>query len=130
MLNMERETVQGIANRGRTGGISGYKYPAIHLNIYILIAAVYNGRRYKEALSILSQALAFLQSTPVVQPDNGDSFPIEVVAPSLQDLSNIWSAHGGHYHPSVVCKIRGLSFDAEEIKRTQSNIRASKENVY
>ncbi len=130
MLNMERETVQNNAVHGRTGGVSGYKYPAIYLNIYVLIAAVYNSRRYKEALSMLAQSLAYLQNTPVISLDNGGSYPIELVAPSWQDLSNIWSAHGGHYHPSVLCKIRGLSFDADEIKRTLSDIRGSKTDIY
>ncbi len=130
MINLERETVQGISHASRSGGVSGYKYPVIHLNIYILIAAVYSSVRYKEALSILSQSLAFLQNTPVIQLDNGNAYPIELVAPSWQDLSNIWSAHGGHYHPSVVCKIRGFSFDADEIKRTQSGVRASQEAIY
>ena len=34
---------------------------------------------------------------------------------STMDLHNIWTTMGGQYHPSVICKVRGLTVDSAEI---------------
>ncbi|WP_370457784.1 Pvc16 family protein [Dysgonomonas sp. 216] len=46
------------------------------------------------------------------------TYVVEMITPSSQELNNIWTTLGGQYHPSIVCKIRRLSFDAGEISKT------------
>lgn len=87
--------------------------PPLLLNLNVVIAAVYDERRYGESLSVLSDTLRFIQSTPRFAVD-GTDYTIEVVTLSTQDQNNVWTLLGGQYYPSVVCKLRRLMIDAEE----------------
>ena len=56
---------------------------------------------------MLAETLSFIQSVPSFTID-GNRYTVEVVPMSATDLHNIWTAMGGQYHPSVICKFRGL----------------------
>lgn len=115
LLNVERETSGGI-----TGPIQknadGYVHlqPPLLLNLNVMLAAVYDERRYGESLSVLSDTLRFIQSTPRFRVENTD-YTIEIVTLSTQDMNDVWTLLGGQYYPSVVCKIRRLTIDSENI---------------
>ncbi len=119
LLNIERETTRGISGniaRGGNGFYSGGN-PSIYANLFIVMAAIFKPKRYRESLSVISQGISFLQNTPVFDVGYGNKYTIEPVTLSWQDQSNIWTGFGGKYYPSIVCKIRGVIFDADEIKR-------------
>lgn len=119
LLSVERETASGISTRvGSSGKFVNVTFPPIYANLNIVIAAVFSDKKYKESLSFLSLAIAFLQSTPTFNTSEGSRYTIEIMTPSLQDISNIWTLFGGRHYPSVVCKIRRLTFDAGEMKQT------------
>ena len=84
------------------------------MNMHVMLAAVYDGKRYGESLSVLSETLAFIRSTPKFQVD-GYVYTMEIVPMSTMDLHNIWTTMGGQYYPSVICKLRGLAIDSSEI---------------
>lgn len=115
LLSIERETSGGISAPVQRSA-EGYTRtsPPLLLNLNVVIAAVYDERRYGESLSVLSDTLRFIQSTPRFAVD-GTDYTIEVVTLSTQDQNNVWTLLGGQYYPSVVCKIRRLTIDAEEI---------------
>jgi len=112
LLNVERETSGGIVAPVRHTSEGGYArtYPPLLLNLSVLLAAVYDERRYADSLSILSDTLGFVQSTPGFEM-NGMAYTSELVNVSAQELNNIWTLFGGHYYPSVVCKIRRIIID-------------------
>lgn len=115
LFSIERETSGGIsAPVQRTAEGYTRTSPPLLLNLNVVIAAVYDERRYGESLSVLSDTLRFIQSTPRFAVD-GTDYTIEVVTLSTQDQNNVWTLLGGQYYPSVVCKIRRLAIDAEEI---------------
>lgn len=91
--------------------------PSLTLNLNVVLAAVYEERRYAESLSVLSDTLSFIQSTPKITVD-GTDYTIEIVNVSTQDMNNIWTLLGGQYYPSVVCKIRRLVIDTETMAAT------------
>ena len=124
LLNVERETATGIVTgKGSTSGrFSGVSAPPLFANLNVVIASVFSTKRYKESLSYLSLAITFLQSTPVFTTGDGEKYTIELMTTTLQDQSNIWSLFGGRYYPSVVCKIRRLTFNSNEIKKTEISI--------
>lgn len=115
LFSIERETSGGISAPIQRS-VEGYirTSPPLLLNLNVVIAAVYDERRYGESLSVLSDTLRFIQSTPRFTVD-GTDYTIEVVTLSTQDQNNVWMLLGGQYYPSVVCKIRRLTIDAEEI---------------
>lgn len=124
MLSVERESASGS---GSTKSFSGEKitpsfYPPLFTNLNIIIAAIFNEKRYKDALSFLSLSIGFLQSNPSFETEDGSRYTIEMLNPSLQDQSNIWTLFGGHYYPSIVCKIRRLTFVTGDIKQTITKI--------
>lgn len=84
------------------------------MNMHIMLAAVYENRRYAESLSVLSETLAFIQSMPRFNTGR-ESCTVEVVPMSTMDLHNIWTTMGGQYYPSVICKVRGLTIDPSSI---------------
>lgn len=115
LLGVERETAGGISapvQRTKEGYVR--TQPPLLLNLNVMLAAVFDERRYAEALSVLSDTLRFIQSAPKFTVD-GTDYTVEIVSLTAQDLNNVWTLLGGQYYPSVVCKIRRLTIDAEEI---------------
>ena len=115
LLNVERETAGGIsAPVQRTP--EGYvrTQPPLLLNLNVMLAAVFDERQYAESLSVLSDTLRFIQSVPKFEVEGVD-YTIEIVSVTTQDLNNVWTLLGGQYYPSVVCKIRRLTIDEEQI---------------
>lgn len=130
LLSLEREATPGmsapaVATSGHFMAISS---PPIYANLNILIAAVFSDKRYREGLSYLSQAVTFLQTSSSFTV-NGSKYTIELLSPTLQDQSNVWTQFGGKYYPSVVCKIRRLTFDAGEMKRGAIGVSENQNNV-
>lgn len=115
LYSIEKETLGGIASHVQH---SDGKYvrmsPPLMLNLNVVIAAIYDERRYTDSLSVLSDTLKFIQSSPQFKVE-GEPYTIEIVALTGQELNNVWTTLGGQYYPSVVCKIRRLVIDAEEI---------------
>lgn len=108
LLSVERETSGGIsAPVQRTEEGYARMQPPLLLNLNVMLAAVFDERQYAESLSMLTDTLRFIQSVPKFEV-NGDSYSIEIVNLTLQDLNNMWTLLGGQYYPSVACKIRRL----------------------
>lgn len=130
LLSLEREATLGMAASvaNASGHFISVSAPPIFANLNVLIAAMFSDKRYKEGLSFLSQAITFLQTTPSFAV-NGYKYTIELLSPTLQDQSNIWAQFGGKYYPSVVCKIRRLTFDAGEVKRGAIEISGNQNKV-
>lgn len=116
LLSLERETAGGITSSAHLSNNGGYTktQPPLLLNMNVMIASVFDSRRYLESLSVLSDTLLFVQTSPRFVVD-GVTYTIEVVNTSAQDLNNVWTLLGGQYYPSVVCKIRHLVIDGAEI---------------
>ena len=110
LVNLEREASGdgGYMQRAATG-YAGRRQPLL-LNMHIMMAAVYEDKRYAEALSVLSDALTFVQSLPRFEVGN-ESYTLELVPMSTTDLHNIWTTMGGQYYPSFICKVRGLTLN-------------------
>ncbi|WP_075557513.1 Pvc16 family protein [Parabacteroides timonensis] len=112
LVNIEREAAGGIsAGIRRSGSEYERSYPPLLLNLDLMLAAVYDEKRYTESLSVLSETLTFMQSHPYFDL-NGQMYTIEIVTLSAQDINNIWTTLGGQYYPSVMCKLRRLMIDA------------------
>ena len=120
LVNIERETAAGISGGIRRNN-SEYErsYPPLLFNLDLMLAAVYDEKRYPESLSVLSETLTFVQSHPSFESE-GQLFTIEIVTLSAQDTNNIWTTLGGQYYPSVMCKLRRLTIDAREASGSSS----------
>lgn len=118
MVGVERETGAGISfNRQQVSdGQSKRSAPGWQLNIFILFAAVFRDKQYEESLQILSGILSFIQKNNVITiQESGITFSIEPVNLSFHEQSNLWGICGGTYYPSIICKLRMLTVDEQEI---------------
>ncbi|WP_291528269.1 Pvc16 family protein [Bacteroides sp. UBA939] len=129
LVNIERETAGGIAGSINRSGMDYTRtFAPLLLNLDLMLAAVYDERRYAESLSVLHESLLFIQSHPFFELD-GQRYTVEVVTLSTQDINNIWSTLGGQYYPSVMCKLRRLAVDANEAVGSGGISRAPSANV-
>jgi len=120
LVNIERETGGGI--NFKSNAVSDRLYnrtlPGWQLNLYVLFAAVFTEKQYEESLQILSSTLHFLQKNKNwIIPGTTFEFSIEPVNLSFSELSNLWSICGSTYYPSILCKIRTIDIDNNEISK-------------
>jgi len=113
-------------------GNTEYYNPEIKLNLYVLISANYQDKKisdptddYKEGLKQLSYVISFFQMKNVFTNENSPSLAsidpaikqltVELYSYSFEQLYNFWSVVGSKYLPSVLYKIKMLTFQAKEI---------------
>lgn len=96
--------------------------PALHLNLYVMLAANFNGANYSDALTLLSASVSFFQRNPVFSRQSLpeldpaiEQLTLDLENLSIQDASNLWGMLSGKYLPSVLYKVRMLSFDGADI---------------
>lgn len=118
LLNVERETAGGIGAPLQKLA-DGYMRmpPPLLMNLNLMFAAVYDEKRYVEALSVLSDTLKYIQAMPYFDW-GGQTYTVEMITLSSQDINNVWTTLGGQYYPSVVCKLRRIVFDSEDVTAT------------
>jgi hypothetical protein len=63
------------------------------------------------------------------EQDSEIPFAIEPVNLSFHELSNLWGILGGVYYPSILCKIRALTIDEQEIIDLSGIIFGKEENI-
>lgn len=120
LANIVRETAGGIAgNRQQlSGNAQQSSQPVWKLNLYVMIAACFNGKQYEMALHSIEAAAAFLQANHSFRlPDANASIQIEPVSLASNELSNLWSIYGNQYYPSLFCLMRNVWIDSAEIQR-------------
>lgn len=120
LANIMRETAGGIACNRRqiSGSEQKTSQPVWKLNLYVMIAACFNGKQYVDGLRLISAVSSFLQANNSF-PVQGANTPIQVESISLasNELSNLWSIYGNQYYPSLFCLMRNVLIDSDEIQR-------------
>ena len=121
LINIEKETSKTIAQKS-LGGFNSSS-PPLNVNVYILFSAYFSGNNYPEALRFLSFIMAYFQNKSVFNKSNTPALDsrIEKLIFDMEDLnpdilSNMWSTLGAKYMPSVLYKMRMLSFDESVIR--------------
>lgn len=122
LINIEKESAtsrQGSAGSHRTTASS---YPPLDLNLYVMVAANFNSGNYAESLKFLSNAIAFFQRQPCfdhkTSPDLDkriSKLVLDIENLNIQDLTGLWGVLSGKYQPSILYKVRMVSFDAGDI---------------
>lgn len=121
LVNIEKETAGNSPAKG--GSIFSGSAPPVNINLYVLFSAYFSPNNYPESLRFLSFIIAYFQHKNVFNRSNTPSMDpkiekliFELVEMNQDTLSNMWSALGAKYMPSVTYKIRMLSFDESVIR--------------
>lgn len=90
----------------------------VYLNLYLLFSASFNEKLTVEGLKFISAVIAFFQNKPVFTQQNTtnlgaglDKLTFEISNLTLQEQSNLWSALGAKYMPSILYKARVVTID-------------------
>jgi hypothetical protein len=134
LINVEKEPVVRInASSGRLGGSAS---PPTSINLYILFSAYFSGNNYSEALRFISFIIGFLQEKNVFTSSNTprlddsiEKLSVEMETVGSEKLNNIWATLGAKYMPSVLYKMRMLTYDGANVKEYRPLITASSEGV-
>lgn len=121
LVNIEKETSKTISQKS-LGSFSSSS-PPLNVNVYILFSAYFSGNNYPEALRFLSFIIAYFQNKGVFNKSNTPALDnrIDKLIFDMEDLnpdtlSNMWSTLGAKYMPSVLYKMRMLTFDESVIR--------------
>lgn len=130
LANIEKEFAAGSTAPAHSG--SAWKVrrpPPVHLNLYVMLAANSGGTNYPEALKMISAAIMFFQKNPVFDHQTSpgldpriEKLLLDIENLGRQDLANIWGVLGGKYLPSVLYKVRMVTFDGQDIQALEPTI--------
>jgi hypothetical protein len=133
LMNIEEERVFKDQKTSYVNkhGIAEHLNPEIKLNLYILISANFqdndssNTDDYVEGLKQLSYAISFFQSKNVFTLDNSPGMVeydtnmiklvVELYSYSFEQLYNFWTVVGAKYLPSVLYKVRLITFQERAV---------------
>jgi hypothetical protein len=94
----------------------------MRFNLYVVVAAHFPDPNYREALRFISHVIEFFQGKPVFDRSNSptlsqniERLSFEFVNQDFMGLNNLWSSIGAKYIPSVVLKVRMLTFNQSVI---------------
>lgn len=117
LVNVEKETALARGTGMNYSESWTSSYPPLFLNLYVMVAANFSGGNYAEGLKYLSNAVHFFQRQPVFDhhqtPDLDrriSKLVMDVENLNMQDLSSLWGALSSHYQPSVLYKVRMVTF--------------------
>jgi len=127
LANIERETVvavQGLRAAGAGGDAVAQTSAAVHLNLMLMFAANFGGSKYTEALKFLSATIAFFQGRGLFDHHNSpdldpriERLVLEIENLKVPELSNLWGILGGKYVPSILYRVRMITFDSGHINQ-------------
>jgi hypothetical protein len=106
--------------------LSGSQYiefsPPVNINLTILFSAMFNKNHYIESLKYISGVIYFFQNKFLFNPQNTpklgkniDKLHFDLLTIPPQELMNIYSMLGAKYTPSVIYKIKMLTFSQDNI---------------
>jgi len=132
LVNVEKETT--ISRQADFGSSerTASTYPPLFLNLYVMVAANFESSHYTEALKFLSHAVGFFQRQPVfdhqITPDLDtriDKLALDIENLNVQDLSSLWGVLSGKYLPSILYKVRMVTFDSGDIRSQQTPVKVN-----
>jgi len=125
LVNLEQETAQGLFSHhtSRSAARDTGSYPPVHLNMYLMFSANFTGNNYTEALKFLSCVISYFQRNPVFIHHNApdldkkvDKLVFDIENLNMKDLSSLWSVINGKYMPSILYKVRMVTYEAKDLK--------------
>lgn len=137
IINVEEERVlkdQVFEHRNSSGVYERYN-PELKLNLYVLFCANFvnagdeSSNKYGEGLKQLSHVISFFQGKYVFTPDNTPNMDsnlrkliVDIYSYSFEQQYNFWSILGAKYLPSVLYKVRLVTFQEKVIESQNVSI--------
>jgi hypothetical protein len=130
LVNIEKESAMSISQKGAMSFSNSAQ--SVNINLYVLFSTYFSQGNYAESLRFLSFVIGYFVNKPVFNHSNTpaldnkiDKLTFEIVDMNPDTVSNLWSSLGAKYMPSVVYKVRMITFDetfAREFRPSISGI--------
>jgi len=125
LINIEKDSFPLAQQNGSVSSTS--RTPdtnlPVHFNLYLMFASYFSGSNYQEGLKFLSNTISYFQGQSVFDHQNSpdldrkiDKLVLDIQNLSMDDLSNLWGILSGRYLPSVLYKVRMVSYNASAVK--------------
>lgn len=125
LQHLEEERLIKNGSYQTNGGMN----PPMHFSLYLMFVANFPDPNYLEALRYLSLVLEYFQGMRVFDKSNSpslsanvDKVSMEYVNLDTQELNNVWSLLGLKYMPSLLYKLKLLSFTNNLIREEVGTI--------
>jgi hypothetical protein len=125
LQHLEEERLIKNGSYQTNGGMN----PPMHFSLYLMFVANFPDPNYLESLRYLSLVLEYFQGIRVFDRSNSpllsinvDKVSMEYVNLDIKELTNVWSLLGLKYMPSVLYKLKLLSFTNSLIREEVSTI--------
>jgi hypothetical protein len=125
LQHLEEERLIKNGSYQTNGGMN----PPMHFSLYLMFVANFPDPNYLEALRYLSLVLEYFQGTRLFDKSNTPQLSVNVekvgmeyVNLDIKELSNVWSLLGLKYMPSVLYKLKLLSFSSFLVREEVSTI--------
>ncbi|MDO6686762.1 MULTISPECIES: DUF4255 domain-containing protein [unclassified Agarivorans] len=122
LVSIEKDPAYVNSKQGVLSGAQAYSKQALHLNLYVLLAANFENERYQHGLRLLSECAEFYHHQSVFDrsncptlPNNIDKLVWEIENLNLSEQSHVWSLLGKHCQPSIFYKVRAIPLDTSHI---------------
>lgn len=136
LVNVEEENTASRPAGFTSADKRASTFPPVFLNLYVMVAGNFGGSNYAEGLKFLSNAVSFFQRQPVfdhqVTPDLDkriNKLTLDIENLNIQDLSSLWGMLSGKYQPSILYKVRMITFDSGDITGQIPSIRGRTHSV-
>jgi hypothetical protein len=103
--------------------------PPVRVSLHLVFAANFPDPNYREALRFISLVLEFFQGHGTFDRSNAPGLPpgldkltFELSDLDYQEMNNLWSLIGAKYIPSLVYKVRMLTFSQDMIREDVPSI--------
>jgi hypothetical protein len=132
LVNIEKESAKSLAQTGATA--SPNTPPILNINLHVLFSAYFSQGNYAEALRFLSFVIGYFVNKPTFNANTPaldskiEKLTFELMDLNVDTLSNMWSLLGAKHMPSVVFKIRMLTFDSNFVREFRPEISAIRDN--
>jgi len=131
LVNIEKDSVpfrqQNVASIGATRNV--VTSPPIYFNIYLMFASYFSGNNYQEGLKFISSTISYFQAQDVFDQQNSpglnrniNKLILDVENLNMTDLSNLWGILSGKYLPSVLYKVRMVTYDSSAVKKQTPSV--------
>lgn len=126
LVNIEKDSLPIVQQKAAGAAVvrSIVTSPPIHFNLYLMFASYFSGNNYQEGLKFISNTISYFQSQNVFDQHNSpgldrgiDKLVLDIENLDITDLSNLWGILSGKYLPSVLYKVRMVTFDASAVKQ-------------
>ena len=101
-----------------------------------MFTSYFSGNNYQEGLKFISSTISYFQSQPVFDHSNSpglsgniDRLILDIENLNMSDLSSLWSILSGKYLPSIMYKVRMVTYDSGAVIKQSSALTQSQHTL-